>query len=210
MDVRGGGANGTIDIAGEKLAAITLGSVVNGVEVTSTNAASYWSNPEIAGSLTLTAGDGAVASIVCGGDTPRTPEIPVSNPGQPVVPPVVETPGIDPFTFELGGLPFQNLRPDLVGKANRKLVLRLGKRNLFTTKAYTPITQEILTLADKEYSTQVAQEVSRSQALAATVNYLKDAGVDADIATTLLAAITSKSYTATTPVIDALTLLAKP
>jgi hypothetical protein len=203
LDARGGDTNGTIDIAGDALAAIALGSEINGVTLTSTNAAAFWSNPDVAGSLTLTAGKGAVAAIACGGPTPQTPEVPsVSELPPPVLLPVT------PFAFELGGLPFQNLRPDLVGKAQRKLILRLGKRNLFMAKAYTPITQEILTLAHKEYSLQLSQEVSRAKALEATVRYLQDAGIDPDMASSVLVAIGAKQYQVQAGVVDALTRLA--
>jgi hypothetical protein len=63
-------------------------------------------------------------------------------------------------------------------------------------------------LAHKEYSLQLSQEVSRAKALEATVRYLQDAGIDPDMASSVLVAIGAKQYQVQAGVVDALTRLA--
>jgi hypothetical protein len=186
-----GGTIGKIDIAGDGFAGLEANSVVNGVTV-GTDAVSFFSNPAIGSNVRLIAGEGAVKAVVCGGDIPKNPE-------RPNTPPVVKE---TPFRFELGGLPFQYYRPDtLTPPVPNKLVLRLGKSSSFLAKAYTPVTQEILTLALKEYNRELALGHTVDRAMAMTQLYLKDSGVDADIAVQLVEAVKAGSFTVDAPVL---------
>jgi hypothetical protein len=201
MDVRGAETIGKIDIAGDGFAGLTADAIVNGVEV-GTNAVTFFSNPAIAGHLTLTAGEGAVKSVACGGPTPENPVIPNT-------PVLTFAPEIKGFNFDILGLPFQYQRPNLTNiPTSNKLILRLGQPKLFLAKSYAPVTQEILKLALKEHNRELALGHTVSEALASTIHYLKDAGVDSDIAQQLIEGIKDGDYTAETPVTEALKAIA--
>jgi hypothetical protein len=201
MDARATNTDGTIgqiDIAGDAFAGIEGTSIINGQPY----APGYFTNPLIGGPVRLVAGEGAVKAVVCGGDVPETP----FNPETPNTPVVTKT--LTPFTFNIGGLPFQYYRPDLIGTpVNQKLVLRLGKGSSFLAKGYASVTQEILTLAVKEYNRELAYGKTPDKALASTIHYLQDSGISADVALQLAEAIDAGSFKAEAPVLKALKTL---
>jgi hypothetical protein len=194
---------GKVTVAGDGLAFLDAPSTVNGVTV-GTNAAAYFANPTVNGAVQLVAGAGAVKSVVCAGPTPVTPFAPGEG---PVTLNVADpNPNFDPTGLLVNGRPF--LLDRVPTPTNNKLVLRLGQPGLFLAKAYAPVTQEILTLAIKEYNRELSNGQTVDKAQAVTRLYLEQAGVDGDVAQQLIDAIAEGTFTAEAPVLTTLRAIA--
>jgi hypothetical protein len=169
----GRGQDGKIILAGEQQAGAGTGARFNEATVGS-NLAQFFSEAQGNGGLVkFIAGKGSVASVACGGDEPETPLIP-------------KRPGIDPNFFGL----FQDSRfipQDKLPIEERGLiVLAMAKPSMFLSQAYLPITQEILTLALKDYDRELSKGQTLDEATRKAAEYLSNAGVDADTATLIL------------------------
>jgi hypothetical protein len=197
-------ADGAIDVAGDGLAFLGANSSVNGIAPGNTPA-TFFANAN-AVNVRLVAGTGAVKAVACGGPIPVNPVPPFSTP--PVLVPTKNEPKPS-FTFN--GLN-NNQRPQLLDKfpqvSHNKLILRLGRPGLFLAKAYTPVTQEILTLALREYNREITLGKTPNEALRLTQLYLEQAGVDSEIATQLVEQINGGAYTADSKVVAVLKTMA--
>ena len=65
-------------------------------------------------------------------------------------------------------------------------MIALGQSKMFLAKTYTPVTQEIMNLALREYNRLLAMGRPAGQALAEAKELLRRSGVDQEVAQSLL------------------------
>ncbi len=113
-----------------------------------------------------------------------------SDGGGPIVPPDVPTPPGGPINLlsDLNGL-FQQNRPVFNEPVNNQvppLMLALGQSKMFLAKTYSSVTQEILSLALREYTRLLASGRPAGASEQEAKGLLERSGVDATIAQALL------------------------
>jgi hypothetical protein len=203
IDTHGGQKDGTIVLAGDKAVGLGLNSKFNHAPKYK-NTDGYFDFMNKAqshgGTVSLLTGPGVVKELLCGKDTPLTPDSPNS--------PTVKKDGvIDP---NLLGLFQQNRYFNEVKQAQTQtpIILAMQKPGMFLAKKYSKVTEEILKLALYEYNRELSQGQTKAEAFRLSTQYLRLAGIDADIAKTLISQIQAKTIDADVAIIPILQQLA--
>lgn len=84
------------------------------------------------------------------------------------------------------------------------LMIALGQSKMFLAKTYTPVTQEIMNLALREYNRLLALGRPAGQALAEAKELLRRSGVDQEVAQSLLERVEAGKLDASTVVVKML------
>lgn len=157
-------------------------------------------------------------SLGCISDCSSTggPIVPAVNPSPPSVPSVSSTDTTPLSASHFNGL-FQHQRTVFsdnmipqsgIQRQNQNLVT-LGQGNMFFTRTYRSLTQELLTQAQSEYARQLSSSHSAAQAVQDTRLFLQHAGIDQLTAQALVAQINAGKFQAHASIVQVLETMAQ-